>query len=100
MDTAIHNNSEQITVVAPARIDATNVADFEKELAPLMGILAPDIALDCSELTYISSSGLRVFLSLQKNVSGSKGKLTLKNLRADIVEIFEMTGFSNIFTIE
>lgn len=68
-------------------------------MAPLLEGGNPDIELDCSELEYISSSGLRLFLTLQKSVNARGGKLVIKNMNSQIKEIFNMTGFSRIMTI-
>ena len=74
------------------RLDTTNSDEFEKKMVPLLQGGNPDIEIDCSELVYISSSGLRLFLTLQKSVNARGGKLVIK-------EIFNMTGFSRIMTI-
>ena len=81
------------------RLDTTNSDEFEKKMAPLLQGGNPDIELDCSGLVYISSSGLRLFLTLQKSVNARGGKLVIKNMSDQIKEIFNMTGFSRIMTI-
>ncbi len=82
------------------RLDTTNAEDFEKKMAPLMTGANPDIEFDCSKFDYISSSGLRLFLTLQKSVMSRGGKLVIKNLKPEIKEVFDMTGFSKIFSIK
>jgi anti-sigma B factor antagonist/stage II sporulation protein AA (anti-sigma F factor antagonist) len=59
-----------------------------------------ETVIDCAELDYISSSGLRQFLTLQKTASAKQGKLVLKNMKPEIKEIFEMTGFTALFYFE
>lgn len=81
------------------RLDTTNSDEFEKKMVPLLQGGNPDIEIDCSELVYISSSGLRLFLTLQKSVNARGGKLVIKNMNSQIKEIFNMTGFSRIMTI-
>ncbi len=76
-----------------------NMKDFEKELAGSLSGQEKLLVLDLSGLEYISSSGLRQFLVLQKNIKEKGGTLTVKNLRAEIKDIFDLTGFTNIFTI-
>jgi anti-sigma B factor antagonist len=81
------------------RLDTTNSEDFEKAMTPLMTGNAPDIVLDCKNFSYISSSGLRLFLTLQKSVIARGGKLEIINMIPAIKEVFDMTGFSKIFKI-
>jgi anti-anti-sigma factor len=57
------------------------------------------IILDCASLNYISSSGLRVFLVLQKKMMATKGQFRLSNLQPGIREIFDISGFSSIFSV-
>ena len=58
------------------------------------------IILDCSQLSYISSSGLRIFLTLRKEAAGKGGKVIIRNLSPDVRSVFMMTGFLNLFQIE
>ena len=97
MNISIENGKTQARVTG--RLDTINSDEFEKKMAPLLEGGNPDIELDCSELEYISSSGLRLFLTLQKSVNARGGKLVIKNMNNQIKEIFNMTGFSRIMTI-
>lgn len=100
MEVSIKKDGNKTLVKIVGRLDTTNAADFEKEIAPVMAEPGGDIELDCSEIDYISSSGLRIFLMLQKRVIGAGGKLILNNMKVEIREVFDMTGFSSIFIIE
>ena len=60
---------------------------------------AEHIVLDCSELEYISSSGLRLFLSLRKESAAKGGKLQVSSINNDIRQVFMMTGFISLFEI-
>ncbi|MBR5906574.1 MAG: STAS domain-containing protein [Bacteroidales bacterium] len=75
-----------------------------QEIAPQMNELAEaaggTIILDCSELAYISSSGLRIFLSLRKAAAEKGGKVIVRNITNDIRNVFMMTGFLNLFEIQ
>ena len=95
--TTDENGKMRATVTG--RLDTTNSDVFEKKMAPLLEGGNPDIEIDCSELEYISSSGLRLFLTLQKSVNARGGKLVILNMRDQIKDIFNMTGFSLIMTI-
>ncbi len=68
-------------------------------IAPLMEGDAPTIELDCKDIEYVASSGLRVFLTLQKSVVAHKGNLTLKNLCPEVKDVFHMTRFDSLFNI-
>ena len=59
----------------------------------------PDIDIDCTDMSYTSSQGLRIFLMLQKSVKARGGKMVMRNMNPQVKEIFDITGFSNIITI-
>lgn len=100
MDLIINEVGDLITAKVEGRLDTANSAEFEKMMAPLMVGAKPRIEMDCKDFDYISSSGLRLFLTLQKSVMARGGSLKLKNMKPIIKEVFDMTGFSRIFTIE
>lgn len=60
----------------------------------------PDIVLDCTGMEYTSSQGLRLFLMLQKTVSAKGGKMVMTNMKSQVKEVFDITGFSNIIKIQ
>jgi anti-anti-sigma factor len=99
METIINNESGKTLVVLKGRIDTTNADQFQQDIAPLMEGEHPDIEIDCSEMTYTSSQGLRIFLLLQKSVNARGGKMVLRNMNPQVKEVFDITGFSNIITI-
>lgn len=99
MIVTINKQNEKTFVILDGRVDSTNAEQFQKDIAPLMEGDNPDIDIDCTELTYTSSQGLRVFLLLQKSVVARKGKMVLHNMNPRVKEVFDITGFSNIITI-
>ena len=99
MDLKITTENGKMRATVTGRLDTTNSDVFEKKMAPLLEGGNPDIEIDCSELEYISSSGLRLFLTLQKSVNARGGKLVILNMSDQIKDIFNMTGFSRIMTI-
>ncbi len=99
MNLIIENKANRSLARVEGRLDTINAPEFEKLMQPLMSGDAPDIELDCADLEYIASSGLRLLLTLQKSVTMRSGKLVLKNLRPDIKAVFDMTRFSSIFKI-
>lgn len=80
------------------RLDTVTAPVFEKELKASLESIT-ELVLDFDKLEYISSAGLRVLLSAQKAISG-KGSMKIKNVNDIIMEIFDVTGFSDILTIE
>ena len=80
------------------RLDTTTAPDLEKALKESLGGVS-ELALDFAGLEYISSAGLRVLLSAQK-IMNKQGSMKLKNVNETIREIFEVTGFSEILTVE
>ena len=80
------------------RIDTTTAPDLEKAImASIDGIT--DLKLDMKALEYISSAGLRVLLAAQKRMN-KQGRMTILNVNENVMEIFEVTGFSDILNIE
>lgn len=91
-------NGSELNVALEGRLDTTTAPQLEEELkASLDGVTA--LTLDLAKLDYISSAGLRVLLSAQKTMQ-KQGGMKLVNVGETIMEIFEVTGFSDILTIE
>lgn len=99
MDITINKIEQKTCVVLDGRVDSTNADQFQKDIAPLMEGDNLDIDFDCTNMTYTSSQGLRVFLLLQKSLMSRNGKMVLRNMNARVKEVFDITGFSNIITI-
>ncbi|MBQ5316784.1 MAG: STAS domain-containing protein [Oscillospiraceae bacterium] len=87
-----------LTVEASGRIDTTTAPDFENEIKDSLASVS-ELILDFSKVEYISSAGLRVLLSAQK-IMTKQGSMKLTNVSSEIMEIFEVTGFSDILDIE
>lgn len=80
------------------RLDTTTAPVLEKEVKEsLEGV--ENLSFDLKSLEYISSAGLRVLLSAQK-IMNKQGSMTIKNASDEVLEIFDVTGFSDILTIE
>ena len=91
-------DGNNLTIALSGRLDTTTAPELEGELkASLDGVTA--LIMDCKELEYISSAGLRVLLSAQKTMN-KQGSMVVKNASDAVKEIFEVTGFSDILTIE
>ena len=99
MNVTITKEGSKTLVTLEGRLDTTNAADFQKDIAPLMEGESPDIEMDCTSMEYTSSQGLRMFLMLQKSVSSRAGSLVMKNMKPQVKEVFDITGFSHIIKI-
>lgn len=99
MDITITQEETRTFVVVSGRLDTTNADKFQQDIAPLMQGDNPVIEIDCTDMEYTSSQGLRLFLTLQKSVNARQGSLKLMNMRPQVKEVFDITGFSNIITI-
>lgn len=87
-----------LTIELEGRLDTTTASQLEAELKEsLNGVTA--LTLDLAELAYLSSAGLRVLLSTQKQMN-KQGSMVLKHVNEIIMEVFEVTGFADILTIE
>jgi anti-sigma B factor antagonist len=98
----LNNNKEKdennLTIKLAGRLDTTTAPEMEEELKKsLDGVTT--LAIDCTELEYISSAGLRVLLSAQK-IMNKQGNMIIRNASDEIKEIFDITGFSDILTIQ
>lgn len=91
-------NGSELTISLEGRLDTLTAPELERDLKRSIGGV-DELTFDIAELNYISSAGLRVLLSAQK-VMNKQGKMSIRNASADIMEIFELTGFVDILNIE
>lgn len=91
-------NGTELNVKVSGRLDTTTAPELEASLKESFEGLTK-LVLDFSELEYLSSAGLRVLLQAQKTMN-NQGEMILKNVNETINEIFEVTGFVDILTIE
>ena len=98
MKLTLTKNGSALNVIVAERLDTTTAPQFEKEIsAEIVGVT--DLTLDFAELSYVSSAGLRALLGLQK-VMNKQGSMVIRNVNENIMEVFEITGFVDILTIE
>lgn len=93
-------NGVETLVALSGQLDTLSATDFEKEIETILQSEAAAVVLNGEELTYVSSAGLRLLLTLQKGMKAKGGTLRLRNIRKEIMDIFNITGFSSILTIE
>ena len=91
-------NAEALTLKVSGRLDTQTAPELEKEIdTSLPG--TKELVLDMTDLEYVSSAGLRVILKAQK-VMNAQGSMVLTGVNESIMEVFEITGFLDILTIE
>ena len=91
-------SADAMNIAIEGRLDTTTAPELEAELKASLDSIS-ELVLDLAKLNYISSAGLRVLLSAQK-VMIKKGGMKLIHVNETVMEIFEVTGFSDILTIE
>ena len=98
MEIKLEKTGAEALITLNGRLDTVTSPELEKLVEEgLDGIT--DLTFDCAGVAYISSAGLRVLLRAEKKMSAC-GQMKLKNVSPMIMEIFEITGFSEILTIE
>ncbi len=98
MEIMLNNEGAALTVALTGRLDTRTAPELEHALEEnLPG--KTDVTFDLAGLEYISSAGLRVFLKAQKNMN-RQGSMRLIHVCPAVMEIFEMTGFTDLLTIE
>ena len=91
-------DAENLVVKVAGRLDTTTAPELEEELRNSVENIK-ELTLDLSDLEYISSAGLRVLLAVQK-IMNKQGKMVVTGVKDVVAEVFEVTGFSEILTIE
>jgi|SRR5574344_1268221 anti-anti-sigma factor len=99
METKISNIDGKVVIKIIGRLDTTVAVDFSREVAPYYSQKDVNMQLDCTDMDYIASSGLRVFLSTYKSLTANGGSLEVSNLQPQVMTVFNMTGFSSFLNI-
>ena len=98
MTTKLNKDNNKLLVMIEGRIDSNTAPElFDTLKNAVEGI--KELVIDLEKVDYISSAGLRVFLSLQKTMN-AQGSMIVKNVDQKVMEVFELTGFNEILTIE
>ena len=92
--------NEKLTVAAEGRIDTSTSAEFDMEVKSALEDDVTELVMDFARLNYISSSGLRVLLSLHKMMAARGGSLTIINPTKIVNEVFDVTGFKSVLKIQ
>ena len=98
MTITMNQNGTALEIALEGRLDTTTAPELEKTLKETLGGVE-QLTLNFEKLDYISSAGLRVLLSAHKIMSG-KGSMKVTNVNEVVREVFDVTGFADILTIE
>jgi anti-anti-sigma factor len=93
-------NDQETRVCLIGELDTMATTDQADELQQVLNIADKALLIDCSEMEYISSAGLRFFMQLKRESEAKGGKIRIAHLNEDVADIFRMSGFQNIFQIE
>ncbi|MBC3899214.1 anti-sigma factor antagonist [Acetobacterium malicum] len=96
----VKQDGEIFVVELEGRMDTNTSPEFQKEMEAYYSKEGFKMILDFDQLDFVSSAGLRVLLLIQKKSKALNGSLVIKNVKPEIQEVFDMTGFSDILTIE
>lgn len=90
-------NANELVLTIEGRLDTTTAPALESEINAIENVTS--LVIDMAGLEYISSAGLRVLLAAQKKMN-KLGKMTIKNVKDVVMDVFEITGFTDVLTIE
>ena len=100
MEIKIQKKNEETIVRIIGELDTVATTEQAEELQQVTTIANEALVIDCSELEYISSAGLRFFMQLKRESEAKGGSIRIEHLNEDVADIFRMSGFQNIFQIE
>ena len=97
MRTIIKQENSCQVIYFIGRLDTAAALDVQQDIKPFYNCIDSNIIFDCTELDYISSSGLRIFFSILKNAKTKGFHVYIRGLNDNLRQIFAMTGFINLF---
>lgn len=100
MKTTIQEIDGKLVASLSGELDTAASQETQEALQPLLNSEGKDIVIDCTELEYIASSGLRIFLSILKQAKAVGSRVVLKNVNEVVRDVLELTGFVSIFEFE
>ena len=98
--TQILREDGKVIIKTGSRIDTVNADEFEKEIQPVVQEVGVDLEMDCAELTYMASAGLRIIQKTMRTIVKGKGQFKIINVCPEVYKVFQMTGFTKFMTIE
>ena len=100
MEVFIEKENNVTTARFVGRLDTPASQEVSQSIEPILNDPTGTIVLDCKEMSYISSSGLSIFLTIRKAAAAKGGNVIVKDINNDIRQVFMMTGFLNLFEIQ
>ncbi|MBO7067273.1 MAG: STAS domain-containing protein [Bacteroidaceae bacterium] len=97
MKTTIQEQDGNMVAILEGSLDTAAAPETEKAMSPLNDVEGKDIIIDCTDLKYISSAGLRIFLGILQSAQEKGGHVYIRNINDEVRSIFTITGFCNIF---
>jgi len=98
MEATIRKDDERkVTLILDGRLDTAVTPQTEKEVESLYAYEGYEIVIDCSRLEYISSSGLRMLMAINQRCCDNHCDLYIKSLSEEVYDVFQTTGFVNLF---
>lgn len=99
MNITITEEGKQLIATFDGRLDTVAAQQIEETITPLLEHADQTIILDCEKMPFISSSGLRIFLKIRKEAAAKGGKIMLRKVNPDVLQVFKMTKLDDIFEI-
>ena len=99
MDISEDRRADAVVLALSGKLDATTAKTFEDRILGVFNSGAQRLVVDLSQLEYVSSSGLRVFLLAAKRLQATEGKIVFCGLQDQIRQVFDLAGFSSILSI-
>lgn len=100
MQLNIHPEGQETIVKIIGELDTIATTEQADELQKVLAVADKVLVIDCGEMEYISSAGLRFFMQLKRESEAKGGSVRVSHLNEDVADIFRMSGFENIFDIE
>ena len=100
MKTTVQELDGKLVAVLAGELDTAAAAETEAALKPLFESTGKDLVLDCADLQYIASSGIRILVNLLKTAKAKGDRVVLKNVNEVIRDVLELTGFVSYFVFE
>ena len=99
MDISEDRKADVVVLALSGKLDATTAKDFEDKILGVINSGIQRLVVDLSQLEYVSSSGLRVFLVAARRLERTDGKIVLCSMKDQVRQVFDLAGFSSILSI-
>lgn len=99
MEITITEEGNQVIATFDGRLDTVAAQQISETIEPLMQNADKTLVLDCEKMPFISSSGLRIFIKIRKETVAKGGKMVLRKVNNDVMQVFKMTKLDEIFEI-